>query len=168
MEKAHKPFLMWWLFITLATLGLVIAGIFGVHENIINTGLINTVLCGSIFAIFIFQTMNAGRISFNIGKTVPRDLKKISSDVSDPVWFAANSCGKIGICGTIIGFIMMLGNFQNIDVSSVENMKSLIAALGAGLGVALYTTLCGIIFGHMLQVQAFMIDRSLRLSKDFV
>jgi hypothetical protein len=68
-------------------------------------------------------------------------------------WFAADSVLKIGLLGTIIGFILMLvpiGELTSFDASSLQ---SALAAMSAGMAVALYTTLTGLIANIILRFQ---------------
>ena len=68
-------------------------------------------------------------------------------------WFAADSVLKIGLLGTIIGFILMLapiGELTSFDAASLQNA---LAAMSAGMAVALYTTLTGLIANIILRFQ---------------
>ena len=68
-------------------------------------------------------------------------------------WFAADSVLKVGLLGTIIGFILMLvpiGELTSFDASSLQNA---LAAMSAGMAVALYTTLTGLIANIILRFQ---------------
>ena len=69
-------------------------------------------------------------------------------------WFAADSVLKIGLLGTIIGFILMLapiGELTSFD--DAASLQSALAAMSAGMAVALYTTLAGLIANIILRFQ---------------
>lgn len=51
---------------------------------------------------------------------------------------------SLGLIGTIVGFIMVLGALP--DVSYANEAAQMVSVLGKGMGVALYTTLVGSIF----------------------
>ncbi len=68
---------------------------------------------------------------------------------------------KLGLLGTIIGFILMLipvGEMQDVDASS---MKSLLAAMSGGMAIALFTTLTGLVTSLLLRLQYHILDSSL-------
>ena len=51
---------------------------------------------------------------------------------------------SLGLIGTVVGFIMVLGALP--DVTSADQAAQMVSVLGKGMGVALYTTLVGSIF----------------------
>ncbi len=51
---------------------------------------------------------------------------------------------SLGLIGTVVGFIMLLGGLP--DVSTADQAAQMVATIGKGMGVALYTTLVGSIF----------------------
>ena len=68
---------------------------------------------------------------------------------------------KLGLLGTIIGFILMLipvGEMQDVDTSS---MKALLASMSGGMAVALFTTLTGLVTSLLLRLQYHILDASL-------
>lgn len=68
---------------------------------------------------------------------------------------------KLGLLGTIIGFILMLipvGEMQDVDAGS---MKALLAAMSGGMAVALFTTLTGLVTSLLLRLQYHILDSSL-------
>jgi hypothetical protein len=60
---------------------------------------------------------------------------------------------KLGLLGTIIGFILMLQPIANLDNTSPENLKIALASMSSGMAVALYTTLSGIVANTLLRIQ---------------
>ena len=68
-------------------------------------------------------------------------------------WFAADSVLKIGLLGTIIGFILMLAPIGNLTSFDAASLQSALAAMSAGMAVALYTTLAGLIANIVLRFQ---------------
>jgi hypothetical protein len=73
-------------------------------------------------------------------------------------FFIADLMLRLGLLGTVVGFILMLGPLaaiQNIDVSS---MRQVLSAMSSGMAVALYTTLCGLIGGILLKLQYYFLE----------
>ena len=68
-------------------------------------------------------------------------------------WFAADSVLKIGLLGTIIGFILMLAPIGELTSFDASSLQSALAAMSAGMAVALYTTLTGLIANIILRFQ---------------
>ena len=66
---------------------------------------------------------------------------------------AAEISLKLGLLGTIIGFILMLQPIANLDNTSPENLKIALASMSSGMAVALYTTLSGIVVNTLLRIQ---------------
>jgi len=60
---------------------------------------------------------------------------------------------KLGLLGTIIGFILMLQPIANLDNTSPENLNIALASMSSGMAVALYTTLSGIVVNTLLRIQ---------------
>ena len=74
-------------------------------------------------------------------------------------WFASDVLLKLGLLGTIIGFIFMLGSVANIADFDVSTMQEVLRHMSNGMGTALYTTLAGLICSILGAVQYHMIDR---------
>ncbi len=81
-------------------------------------------------------------------------LKNIRTS-NEKFWFIAETSMAIGMMGTVLGFILMLGssNLGAIDPSDVEGMKNVIGHLASGMSTALLTTLTGLIVSVSLRTQ---------------
>lgn len=75
-------------------------------------------------------------------------------------WFVAGALFKLGLLGTVIGFIMMLAPIGRIDAYDAETMKSALTAMSSGMAVALFTTLAGLVAGMLLGLQYYMLDEA--------
>jgi len=74
--------------------------------------------------------------------------KKISYGV-----IASDIALKLGLLGTIIGFILMLKPIADLNSTSPENLKIALSSMSSGMAVALYTTLTGLIISTLLRIQ---------------
>ena len=72
--------------------------------------------------------------------------------------FASDSLMKLGLLGTIIGFIIMLAPVAGLDASDKASMKSSMSLMTGGMAVAMYTTLAGLVASILLRVQYYMLD----------
>ena len=68
---------------------------------------------------------------------------------------------KLGLTGTVIGFILMLLPIGEIKDFDPQILQKLLSTMSGGMAVALYTTLTGLITSMMLKFQYFLIDSSL-------
>jgi MotA/TolQ/ExbB proton channel family len=73
-------------------------------------------------------------------------------------WFISDLLLSLGLLGTVIGFIVMLGPISGLDAGDQSAIKGALAAMSGGMAVALYTTLAGLIGGMLLKIQGFMLD----------
>lgn len=81
-------------------------------------------------------------------------------------WFASEACLNIGMIGTVIGFIMMLVGFTDVDTSSVEKIQDLLGSMSGGMSTALYTTLVGLICSQALKIECFNLTHGLNKAVD--
>jgi hypothetical protein len=72
--------------------------------------------------------------------------------------FASDTLMKLGLLGTIIGFIMMLAPIGGLDPENREAVRSSMTLMSDGMAVAMYTTLAGLAASILLKVQYSMLD----------
>jgi hypothetical protein len=77
-------------------------------------------------------------------------------------WFVADLLLSLGLLGTVVGFILMLGPIAALDATDHAAIRAALASMGGGMAVALYTTLAGLIGGILLKVQSFLLDGAVR------
>ena len=77
-------------------------------------------------------------------------------------WFVADLLLSLGLLGTVIGFILMLGPISGLDTTDEGAIKGALAAMSGGMAVALYTTLTGLVGGMLLKMQGFLLDGAVR------
>jgi hypothetical protein len=74
--------------------------------------------------------------------------------------FASDALMKLGLLGTIIGFILMLAPIAGLDAADRASVKSSMGLMSDGMAVAMYTTLSGLIGSILLQTQYYMLDEA--------
>ncbi len=74
-------------------------------------------------------------------------------------WFISNLCLKLGLLGTVIGFVMMLGSITTMESLDISDVQTLLSRMTLGMGVALNTTLVGLAANVLLGFQYLMLDR---------
>ncbi len=73
-------------------------------------------------------------------------------------WFSADLMLKLGLIGTVIGFIIMLGSLSDITTFDVTLLQGVLTTMGSGMGVALYTTLSALVTGVLIALQYFNLE----------
>ena len=68
-------------------------------------------------------------------------------------WMAADISLKLGLLGTVIGFILMLQPISELNNTSPEELKLALSAMSSGMAVALYTTLTGLISSILIRLE---------------
>lgn len=74
--------------------------------------------------------------------------------------FVSDLLLKLGLVGTVVGFILMLIPVGEMDSFDPKVMQGLLAAMSAGMSVALYTTLAGLVTSTLLKAQYHLLDSS--------
>ena len=72
--------------------------------------------------------------------------------------FASDALMKLGLLGTIVGFILMLAPVAGLDVADHASVKGSMGLMSDGMAVAMYTTLTGLIGSVLVQTQYYMLD----------
>jgi hypothetical protein len=72
--------------------------------------------------------------------------------------FASDTLMKLGLLGTIIGFIMMLAPIGGLDPENREAVRASMSLMSDGMAVAMYTTLAGLAASILLKVQYGLLD----------
>jgi MotA/TolQ/ExbB proton channel family len=72
--------------------------------------------------------------------------------------FAGDALMKLGLLGTIVGFILMLAPIAGLDAADRASVKGSMGLMSDGMAVAMYTTLTGLIGSILVQTQYYMLD----------
>jgi hypothetical protein len=75
-------------------------------------------------------------------------------------WFAADLMLKLGLLGTIVGFVMMLGSVLTVEDFTAETMQGVLRNMSTGMGTALYTTFAGLVCSMLTSIQYYLLDET--------
>ncbi|MGB1341365.1 MAG: MotA/TolQ/ExbB proton channel family protein [Pseudomonadales bacterium] len=75
-------------------------------------------------------------------------------------YFISDLLLKLGLVGTVIGFILMLGPISEIKSFEPTVMQQLLTAMSGGMAIALYTTLTGLVTSTVVKGQYHLADQS--------
>ena len=84
--------------------------------------------------------------------------KRVRTDIKFG-WLCADLMIKLGLLGTVIGFILMLGSVVAVEDYDISTLRDLMRAMSDGMRVALFTTLTGLLAGLVLGFQYQFLDR---------
>jgi hypothetical protein len=74
--------------------------------------------------------------------------------------FAGDALLKLGLLGTIVGFILMLFPLASLDNFDAASMKSSMKVMSGGMAVAMYTTLAGLVGSILVKAQYYILDNA--------
>ena len=74
--------------------------------------------------------------------------------------FTSDVLLRLGLLGTIVGFIFMLLPIAEMEGFDAGMMQKLLTSMSGGMAVALYTTLAGLITSTLLKLQYHILDAS--------
>lgn len=85
--------------------------------------------------------------------------REVSQRSVEPIWFFSDAVLSIGMVGTLVGFLIVLTTtFSNITDYSPEELKNIIGTLASGMGIALITSLTGLLSSILLKFQLVLLD----------
>ena len=73
-------------------------------------------------------------------------------------WFLSDILIRLGLLGTVIGFVLMLSSVYELKQSDIQKLQHLLATMGSGMQVALYTTLSGLGSALLVSIQCQWLD----------
>ena len=72
--------------------------------------------------------------------------------------FVSDTMMKLGLVGTIIGFIVMLAPIAGLDPADRGAIKSSMSLMSDGMAIAMYTTLAGLVGSILVKIQYYMLE----------
>lgn len=156
LSQSRRPFLRWWLFVTLMILALIGAFELGIIEEVYKVDV--TKLSFLIISLLGVMSVKCGLDTFKL--TSKQNLSKHEIETAygkaELGWFVSDFCLTLGMIGTVAGFIFMLSSsFAEIDVTNHASLQNVLSHMAAGMGTALYTTAAGLISSAFLKLQYF-------------
>jgi hypothetical protein len=88
-------------------------------------------------------------------------LRGLADDLRGPNQlgaYAGDALMKLGLLGTVIGFIMMLAPIAGLDAADHASVRTSMGLMSDGMAVAMYTTLAGLVGSILVKIQYYMLD----------
>lgn len=95
-------------------------------------------------------------------------FKKITPEENQMMfpWFAADAVTSMGMIGTIVGFLIVLTSaFSDVDPTDATAMKQVVEQLTTGMGIALLTTLTGLVTSVIMKFQLVLLENEFETSQ---
>ena len=144
-------FLRWWLLFCTSCAAMFTAHIFGFTDALIANDV--TRLSFAILGVFFITSAYVGWITFCSSRGA---IVKVGVNVG---WFVTELLLALGMIGTVIGFILMLGgSFESLNIADTGSVKTALTDMAIGMSTALYTTLVGMVCSQILKVQLVNVE----------
>jgi len=151
----NVPFNRWLGFMFLNLVGLGILYSHGVFGLILAADI--TFLSWIIMLVYLLTSLSIGRKTYNysFGK-----LKGIPMN-TNVQWFVRDELANVGLIGTIIGLMLILGPaFAAIDPSLASSITEALSYISLGVGTALWTTVTALVSSVFLGFQLVNLERA--------
>jgi MotA/TolQ/ExbB proton channel family len=77
----------------------------------------------------------------------------------ETAWWFASAAIKLGLLGTVVGFIVMSMQISRMQLFDISEVQNLLKQMTLGMAIALYTTLVGLAANLWLGLQLLLLDR---------
>ncbi len=74
--------------------------------------------------------------------------------------FSSDALMKLGLLGTIIGFIIMLAPIADLDPENTAAVKTSMGVMSNGMAIAMYTTLTGLVASLLVKLQYRIVEKA--------
>ncbi|MCP3869050.1 MAG: MotA/TolQ/ExbB proton channel family protein [Gammaproteobacteria bacterium] len=75
-------------------------------------------------------------------------------------WFISGVLIKLGLLGTVVGFVLMLAPVAELESFDLSDIQGLLQRMTTGMSIALNTTLTGLSCSMLLGLQYLILDRA--------
>ena len=99
----------------------------------------------------------------------PQLLAELTHGPHETAWWFCAAALKLGLLGTVVGFIVMASQIGDSTGFDIEQIQTLLQQMTGGMAIALYTTLVGLAGNLLLGLQLLLLDRMAdRLAADIL
>ncbi len=162
-------FLAWWLHAQGVWRAMVVGDPSGISVGIVALGLVVTVWCGLRARRLAREAgeMGTWRATYQAALQTPsvgqeaalQSLAEHTHGPHETAWWFAGAAIKLGLLGTVVGFIVMSMQIGRMPSFDFDQVQVLLKRMTEGMAIALYTTLVGLIANLWLGFQLMLLDR---------
>lgn len=160
--RVQRPLMVWIVGMSLLVAGLEVAWLMGAIQTIYQSDV--TKLSVVIGLIFFWQSGTCFKEA--IYQTQKIKSPDNSNEQIEKGWLWSDIVLSLGMIGTVIGFMIMLAGFVDVDFSDFDSVQGLITRLSAGMSTSLSTTLVGLIASVLLKIQFFSLESIVKSRKE--
>lgn len=161
-------FLAWWLLQRGVWAALVAGDPSGISGAITVLALVLTLWCGR--RAWVLQAQAAAGAQGDWAQAfaqqrsagladAPALLSERTHGPHETAWWFAAAAIKLGLLGTVVGFIVMATQLGQSKVFELAEVQLLLKQMTSGMAIALYTTLAGLVANLWLGLQLLLLDR---------
>lgn len=159
-------FTAWWMHRRGLWVALVQGDPSGISLGIIVLGVLCTLWCGRrAWTLSRQAEPDAGwRLAYRVERVAAPDqatqlLSERSHGPHETAWWFAGAAIKLGLLGTVVGFIFMSLQLSRMPGFDIEHVQALLSQMTQGMAIALYTTLVGLAANLWVGLQLLLLDR---------
>lgn len=159
-------FAAWWMHSRGLWVALIAGDPSGISAGIVALSVVVTGWCGRR-AWWLQQqaaTGSAWRRAWQAERrTAPDQASALMAERShgahETAWWFASATIKLGLLGTVVGFIVMATQIGRMPSFDLEQVQTMLKQMTQGMAIALYTTLAGLVANLWLGLQLLLLDR---------
>ena len=148
-------FTKWFLLIAVTVTALFFAEQKGAISLLIDND--KSYLAIAIMTLFVGASVFIGSLAYRADIATEKQQTDLTTQ-SNIGWFCAEHFFSLGLLGTIIGLVIATGG----SMDGSKPVSEIVAGLKEGLNTAFFTTICGIVFSLLLQVQLLILESGLK------
>jgi uncharacterized membrane protein YecN with MAPEG domain len=160
-------FAAWWLHARGLWRALVEGDPSGISIGIVVLSMVVTLWCGRRAWQLQSQAADGSPWRTRYAQAMAQSPERAASLLSEhshgpheTAWWFAASAIKLGLLGTVVGFIFMASRIGAMPGFDVDQIQALLKQMTGGMAIALYTTLVGLVANLWLGLQLLLIDRT--------
>jgi hypothetical protein len=152
----------WWVIISILIALIILFNPYVLMSLVMDgTDLFGGLLCAATIGLFIYSTAHIGKQTWRLGRAKTlEELSQINIESEQGV-MSSVTCSRLGLLGTIYGFILAIKGLAGLNIADVGNAQALMAAMAAGVSIALYTTFIGQATNILISAQNFNLTQAL-------
>ena len=121
--------------------------------------LVSSLIADYLIGIFRYRQSLSDQAGAQQASKLDEVLSEHANGSHESGWFFSQLLIKLGLLGTVIGFIIMLKSLSSASLADVSQVYVLFSDMAQGMRVALNTTLTGLLGAMLLGLQYLMLDR---------
>jgi hypothetical protein len=166
LQAVLALFTAWWLHQRGVWAELVHGDPSGISVGIVVLSVVVTLWCGRRAWVLQAQCSGSGEWAAAYAADrgaaradAPALLSERTHGPHETAWWFAAAAIKLGLLGTVVGFIVMATQLGQSKVFELAEVQLLLKQMTSGMAIALYTTLAGLVANLWVGLQLLLLDR---------